>query len=137
MVLVCGTGLVVQLEGLGDGCQRFRNLFSSNPSFSSGISRAYPMGKGLDKGKSVRCWEGMEEWVGDAIEGDKFDPVVPIFVPAFVSLSHDPIGCCCRRSSAKTKEESLVCRVCICQEASCDNGKEELNFVRKSASVRS
>lgn len=137
LVLVCGTGLVVQLEGLGDGCQRFRNLFSSNLRFSSGMSSAYPMGIGLDEGKSLGLWEGMEEWVNDPKEGDELHPVPPVLLPGLVSLSHDPKGCRCRRSSAKTKEESLVCRVCMCQEAPCDNGKVELNLVRKSASVRS
>jgi hypothetical protein len=137
LVLVRGTGLVVQQEGLADGRQRFRDLFSSNSSFSSGISSAYPMGKGLDEGKALGLWKGMEEWVGNPEEGNELHPVPPVLVPGLVSLSHDPMGCRCRRSSAKTKEESLVCRVCMCQQASCDNGKEELNLVRKSASVRS
>jgi hypothetical protein len=137
LVLVGGTGFVVQLEGLADGCQRFRNLLSSNARFSPGVSSAYPMGKGLDECKLLWLGEGPEEGVTDPEEGDELGPVPPVLLPAFVSLSHDPKGCRCRRSSAKTKEESLVCRVCICQEASWDNGKEELNLVRNSASLSS
>lgn len=128
--------LIVQLEGLGDGCQRLRNSFSANLIFSSGVSSSYPSGKGLDEGKLLRLGQGMEEWVTESKEGDELGPVFPEFLPGFASLSHDPMGCRSRRSSAQTKEEMLVLRVCICQEAFCDKGKDRLNLVRNAESLR-
>lgn len=94
LLLIGWAGFVVQLEGLGNGCQRFLNSLSSNLIFSSGVSRANPMGKGLDKGKLFWLGEGREEGVGDAEVGDKLGPVTPELFPRVVSLSHDPMGCC-------------------------------------------
>ena len=130
LVLVGRTWLVVQLEGLGDGCQRLRNSFSANLIFSSGVSSSYPRGKGLDKCKLFWFGEVLEKGVAESKEGNETGPVSPEFFSGFASLSHDPMGCRSRRSSAQTNEEILVLRVCICQEASCDNGKERLNLAR-------
>ena len=135
--LVGGAGFVVQLEGLGDGCHRLRNSLSADAIFSSGVSIANPMGKGLDKGKLFGLGEVLEERVRDAEVGGKPAPVSPELFPRFVSLSHDPMGCCSRRSSAKTSKHSLALRVCMCQEAFCVRGKSEWNLVRNSVSVRS
>ena len=117
LLLVGGAGFKVQLEGLGNGCHRLLNSLSANLIVSSCVSSSYPMGKGLDKGELFWLWESIEEGVGDAEEGDKVCPVSPEFLPCLVSLSHDPMGCRSRRSSAQTKEEIFVLRVCVCQEA--------------------
>jgi hypothetical protein len=138
LFLVCGAGLVVQLEGLGDGCQRLLDSLSADAIISSCVSTSYPMGKGLDEGKSLWVGQVGEERVGDSkIVVDKEGPVSPEFFPCVVSRSHDPMGCRSRRSSEKTKEQILVLRVCVCQEASCERGNLQLNMVSNSASVRS
>ena len=96
---------------------------------------AYPCGKGLDKGTLLWVGESAEVGVCESKEGKESGPILPKFCSGVASLSHDPMGCCSSRSSAKTKEQSLVLRLCICQEASCVKGKEALNLVRKSLSV--
>ena len=95
------------------------------------------MGKGLDEGKLLWLGQVCEEWVRNAKEFDKSCPVSPEFFPCFVSLSHDPMGCRSRCSSAKTKEQSFVLRVCIFQEAPCDKEKTVSNLVRKAVSSSS
>lgn len=137
LVLVGWTLLIVQLEGLGNGCQRLRNSLSADAIFSSGVSSAYPMGKTLDEGELFRLGESMEEGVAESKVGDEPGPVLPVLVAGFGSLSHDPMGCRSSRSSAQTSEEIFELRVCILQEAFCVRGKEWLNFVRNSESVRS
>lgn len=94
LLLVRGGGFKVQLEGLGNGCHRLLNSLSANLIFSSCISVAYPMGKGLDKSKLFWLWETGKEWIGEAKVGDKGGPVSPEFLSRVVSLSHDPMGCC-------------------------------------------
>jgi hypothetical protein len=64
LYLIRGAGLVVQLEGLGDGCQRLLNLLSADSIISFCISTSYPMGKCLDEGKSFWVGQVGEERVG-------------------------------------------------------------------------
>ena len=136
LVLVRGAGFSSQLEGLGNGCQRLLNSLTANLIFSSGISSAYPTGKGLDKGKAFVVRAVGEVGILDLEEvSEEVGPVCPEFLPSLVSLSHNPMGCRSRRSSEKTSEVSLSCRWCMCQEAPCVRGKEWLNFVRSSESV--
>jgi hypothetical protein len=71
LLLVRGAGFKVQLEGLGNECQRLLNSLSANLIFSSCMSISYPMGKGLDKGKLLWLRESSKERVGEAKEGDK------------------------------------------------------------------
>lgn len=137
LLLVRGAGFEVQLEGLGNGCHRLLNSLSANLTFSSCVSSSYPMGKGLDKGKLLWLWEPSKEGVTESEVGNKVGPVRPELLPCVVSLSHDPMGCCSRCSSAKTKEEIFVLRVCMCQEAFWERGNKALNLVRSASSVRS
>jgi hypothetical protein len=65
--------------------------------------------------------------VGESKEVDKAGRAGPIFISSVFSLNHDPKGCCLRRSSTQTKEESLVLRWCISQEACCDKGRQPSN----------
>lgn len=136
LLLVGGAGFIVQLEGLGNGCHRLLNSLSANAIFSSCVSISNPMGEGLDEGELFWLWEASQEGVGQAEVGHKAGPVGPELGPGFVSLSHDPMGCCSSRSSAKTNEQSFLLRVCLCHKAPWESGKEALNLVRKSVSLR-
>lgn len=137
LVVVRGAGLVSQLEGLGDGCQRLLNARSADSIFVSGISIAYPTGKGLDKGEPVISVEGPEVGVSDGKDVvQESGPMAPVSFPRVVSLSHDPMGCRSSRSSEKTKAQTELGRVCMCQEASCVSGKRALNLVSNSVAVR-
>jgi hypothetical protein len=85
--LVGRTWLVVQLEGLGDGCQHLRNSFSANLIFSSSVSSSYPRGKGLDKCKLFWFGEVLEKGVTESKEDNEMGPVTPELFSGFASLS--------------------------------------------------
>ena len=136
LVDVRGAGFVSQLVGLGDGCQRLLNSLSADSIFSACSSTSYPMGIGLHNGKLFGLGEVGEEGVGDAKELDEVAPVVPELVPSLGSRSHDPMGCRCCCSSAKTREQIFVLRWCIRQEAFWERGKVALNLAKNCESDR-
>ena len=135
LVDVRGAGESSQMEGRGNGCQRLLNALRANLICSSCVSSSYPMGKGLDEGKALSGGALWEVGVGVAEVGvEEVVPVTPELGSGLASRSHDPMGCCCCRSSEKTKEVILVVRWCTCQEAACERGNLALNLVRNSES---
>jgi hypothetical protein len=84
---------------------------------------------------SVLSHDALEKRVHVKVLG-KVGPMHPILQADFLSLSQDPLGGVCPRSTEKTSELTVLCSRSMSQELSCGRGKSELNRVRKSESVR-